>query len=73
LVSFLLRSGVSALVAYPIGLGAYYRLRDSGVRVNLVEEIVETDRAAELLREGKLREAEEPAEKCAERQETKEG
>jgi len=54
--------GVEAIIAYNLGYGAFYRLRDAGVKIYLVDRTIPVEEALKLLIEGKLREASEPRE-----------
>jgi len=49
IIDLIVRSGVEAVIAYSIGPGAFYRLRDAGVKVYLVESTALVEEAGGCL------------------------
>jgi len=62
IIDLLLKNGVEGVVVYGIGSGAFYRLRENGVKIFAVDKFMPVEEALELLRTGKLKEAEKPLE-----------
>jgi len=62
-VDLLMRFGVQAVIAYEVGLGAFYRLAEQGVRVFLVKRVMPVEEAIKLFAERKLREVNQPVER----------
>jgi len=63
IVERLLNKGINAVIVYSIGSGAFYKLRDAGIRVFLLDRIISIEEALKLFRDGILREAEGPVER----------
>jgi len=63
IVDMLLRYGVEGAIVYEIGSGAFYRLHEAGVKIFLVDRIMNIEEAIRLFKEGRLREASKPVER----------
>jgi len=62
-VDLLTRFGVQAVIAYEVGLGAFYRLAELDIKVFLVERVMPVEETLKLFAEGKLWEANQPVER----------
>jgi len=63
IIDMLLRYGVEGVIVYEIGSSAFYRLREAGARIFLVDRIMNIEEAVRLFKEGRLREASKPVER----------
>lgn len=55
--------GVSAVIVYEVGPGAYRKLASRGIRVYVIDKLVTVEEALHLFQEGKLAEAKSPIER----------
>jgi len=62
IIDQLLRHGVNAVIVHGIGPGAFYNLREAGVRIYLADRVTPIEEILNLFKEGKLSEAEKPIE-----------